>query len=91
MRCRSAPSTWFAAAIAIGLIGCGVRPGGAAEWHTGTKLSRQLAGRVDSLAWEGAPLRDLLASLAEARHTAVFLDRRIDPGQKPSLRIRNQT
>ncbi len=59
-----------------------------APWVTGTELQQRLGQSVDIL-WSGTPLRDALTSLSRAQHVAILLDRRVDPGQKLDLTIRN--
>ncbi len=59
-----------------------------ASWVTGTELQQRLGQSVDIL-WSGTPLRDALTSLSRAQHVAILLDRRVDPGQKLDLTVRN--
>lgn len=56
-------------------------------WLTGAAFRRQLqetAGPTGP-SWSGTPLREALNNLARARHVAVLLDRRVDPGQRLEL------
>jgi len=55
-------------------------------WYTGSRHAKQLSASIDHLIWRDNPLRRALEGLAEARRTAILLDRRVDPGQKVSLR-----
>jgi type II secretory pathway component GspD/PulD (secretin) len=43
-----------------------------------------------SVHWEGLPLRDAVARLAEAAKVKVFIDRRVDPSQRVDLSADNQ-
>jgi type II secretory pathway component GspD/PulD (secretin) len=44
-----------------------------------------------SVHWEGLPLRDAIARLAETSKVAVFVDRRIDPTQQINLSVEDAT
>jgi hypothetical protein len=57
-----------------------------ADWLTGSPLQTQLASTV-SLRLSGQPLRNSLEHIAEAYHLAIFLDRRVDPGQLFELQV----
>ncbi len=54
------------------------------SWLTGEPLEHQLDAPA-GISLEGSPLRDSLRRLSEAQRVAVFLDRRIDPGQTIEL------
>lgn len=62
------------------------RPSLAAEpidavgWKTDAELQRQLDSRI-GIRWSQNPLRDALENLARVQQVAIFLDRRVDPGQ----------
>lgn len=58
----------------------------AVSWLTGTRLQSQLDSVV-SLRLAGQPLRDSLEHIAEAYQVAIFLDRRVDPGQFFELQV----
>ncbi len=60
----------------------------AAPWATGAGLRKELRQPTD-LAWSGNPLRAALGRLAEAKKVAFLIDRRIDPGRKVDLSVRN--
>ncbi len=57
---------------------------GDVSWATGSELRGQLAKEVQ-VTWRDVPLRDALDRLAALHRTAIFLDRRIDPGLRISL------
>ena len=61
---------------------------GKSTWVTGTELQQRLGQSVDIL-WSSTPLRDAVASLSRAQQVAILIDRRIDPGQKLDLTVRN--
>jgi hypothetical protein len=58
------------------------------SWLTGAPLQAKLDSPV-SLRFSGQPLRDSLEHLAEAYRVAIFLDRRIDPGQSVEIQVAN--
>ena len=43
------------------------------------------------MTWSGQPLRPALGDLARLQQTAVFLDRRVDPGQPMDFTQRDAT
>jgi hypothetical protein len=47
--------------------------------------STAIGGTTLSVHWEGLPLRDAVARLAEAAKVEVFVDRRVDPSQRVDL------
>ena len=54
------------------------------EWRVGGDFRRQLGQPLD-VSWENTPLREGLTRLAEAQRIAIFLDRRVDPGQRVAV------
>ncbi len=81
-----------AAVAAVGMLAVCV-PAGAAEppprWKTGVDFQRALATEFDVVNWpQGSRLRDQLQRLARWQRVAIFLDRRIDPGQPIELNAR---
>jgi hypothetical protein len=54
------------------------------SWKTGPALRKQLETPL-SLVWGQREVREALASLANSTGVAIFLDRRIDPGQTLDL------
>lgn len=54
---------------------------------TGKEFHAALGRPVD-VEWSGVPLRQGAEDLARAHRTAVFLDRRLDPGRRIDLRLR---
>jgi len=73
------------ALVSAGLLGtlC-ASAHGASRWLTGPSLEKRLAQR-EYVAWSGRPLRDALNSFSRAQQVAVFIDRRVDPGQEVEL------
>src|SRR5436190_8425722 len=59
-----------------------------ASWKTGPAFRRQLDA-IENVAWPDSVLRDGLVRLSQAYGVAVFLDRRIDPGQSVTLTVRD--
>jgi hypothetical protein len=59
-----------------------------AAWLTGRALRQHLAEPID-LFWSGVPLRSALGSVSRTHRVAVFLDPRVDPGQKMELALRD--
>ncbi|MCC6126558.1 MAG: hypothetical protein IT426_16480 [Pirellulales bacterium] len=59
----------------------------AGEWLTGPELIERLSDPVD-LVWSENPLRDALAAFARVHNVAVLLDRRVDPGRKMTLSVK---
>jgi hypothetical protein len=59
-------------------------------WRTGVDFQRQLTTSV-GLFWRGQPLRDALAGLARNQRVAIFLDRRVDPGQEVEFTVRDRS
>ncbi len=57
-------------------------------WATGPALQQNLAASVDIL-WAENPLRQAVQNLSQARRVAVLVDRRVDPGQKLNLSLRD--
>ncbi len=62
----------------------------AGEWLTGPELQKHLSDRID-LIWSENPLRDALATFARVQNVAVLLDRRVDPGRKITLTLKQST
>ncbi len=50
------------------------------KWLSGPQLNQGLKRKI-SLSWSATPLRDSLRNLSRQQKIAVFLDRRVDPGQ----------
>jgi hypothetical protein len=71
---------WFAACV-------GLFADEPVKWKTGPALRQQLAVAM-SVTWVERELRDALAGVSEQLDIAVFLDRRIDPGQPINLSLR---
>ena len=55
-------------------------------WQTGATFDRQMVSPI-SVRWSGQELRTALQNLSKAQHIAIFLDRRIDPGQTLELTL----
>src|SRR4051794_23782081 len=68
------------------LLGCNLAHSADVSWATGKKLDEQLATSV-TISWTNLPLGRALASLAEAQHVAILLDRRVDPDREISLAL----
>ncbi len=60
------------------------------DWLTGSRFDQQMDSPIESLHWGANPLRRALGSLARSQRVAIFLDRRIDPGQPIDLSVQNQ-
>lgn len=60
------------------------------DWLTGPRFEQQMESPIESLHWGANPLRRALQSLARSQRVAVFLDRRIDPGQPIDFSVQNQ-
>jgi hypothetical protein len=73
---------WFALCSAL----CADEP---ARWKTGAAFRQQLASSM-SVTWSERALRDALAGVSQQLDVAVFLDRRIDPGQPTGLSVREK-
>jgi hypothetical protein len=58
--------------------------GSAAEWKTGATLEQALSQPI-GITWNERALRDGLRRLSLETRVAIFLDRRIDPDQEPSV------
>ena len=56
-------------------------------WATGLALQERLAGPV-SLIWEGNPLRPAIRNLSRTGRMAILIDRRVDPGQKLQISLK---
>ena len=58
------------------------------NWATGAAFQRQLAepGRI---LWADNPLRPAIEGLSRARKVAVLIDRRVDPGQKLDISLKD--
>jgi hypothetical protein len=59
----------------------------AGEWLTGPELIQRLSDPID-LVWSEDPMRNALASLARVQNVAVLIDRRVDPGRKITLSLK---
>ncbi len=73
---------WFA-------NGCFAAKSEELAWRTGADFHRQLQAEV-SLTWVDQPLREGLMNLARSQQVAIFLDRRVDPGQELTCSIESQ-
>jgi hypothetical protein len=62
-------------ALTLGSVACGQ------TWRTGAEFRKQLETNI-SISWSSNPLRSALSRLSEQQRLAVFLDRRVDPGQR---------
>lgn len=60
------------------------QPAEAPPWKTAAELPPALQSRL-SLQWSENPLRPALTNLANSQRTAIWLDRRLDPGQRIEL------
>ncbi len=58
----------------------------APAWLTGKEFHAALS-RTVNVEWSGVPLRQGAEDLARAQRTAVFLDRRLDPGRRIDLKL----
>jgi hypothetical protein len=61
-----------------------------ARWKTGAEFRQQLAATTMSVTGSERALRDVLAGVSAQLDIAMFLDRRIDPGQLIGLNFREQ-
>jgi hypothetical protein len=59
------------------------------QWKTGVAFRQQLNAPI-GIDWQQRSLRDGLVRLSQAYGVAIFLDRRIDPGQAITLVFREQ-
>jgi hypothetical protein len=82
-RLTRAAALWF---VVLGGVAIGQESSG---WKTGPAFRQELDKQV-SVAKSEQPLRQVLASLSQSFVVAVFLDRRIDPGQMVGLIVRDQ-
>jgi len=57
-------------------------------WATGPVLQKNLAAPVD-IFWADNPLRQAVQNLSRARRVAVLIDRRVDPGRKLNISLRD--
>ncbi len=60
------------------------------DWLSGSRFEQQMDSPIESLHWGANPLRRALDSLARSQRVAVFLDRRIDPGQPIDFSVQNE-
>ncbi len=60
------------------------------KWLEGRAVDKQLASPMGA-SWSGAALGDVVAGLARTHGVAIVLDRRVDPQQKVSLEVFDQT
>jgi len=74
---------WFACCGALGAQ----EP---APWKTGAAFRQQLAATRMGVTWSERALRDAWAGVSLELDVAVFIDRRIDPGQLIGLSLRDQ-
>ncbi len=82
---RRAARCGAALLLAIGLLdACRETVRAESVWLTGTGLRKQLEQPV-SFTWSGTPLRKALENLSRVRRVAVYIDRRVDPGQRLQL------
>ncbi len=78
-------------AMALTLAGIAADGAGAEgrdEWLAGAEFQQALAQPVEIL-WAGNPLRDAIENLAQSQRVAIYLDRRVDPGKKVEVAIKN--
>lgn len=62
------------------------------HWKTGTAFQQALGSHFEVVTWpQGHRFRDQLEQLAERQQVAIFLDRRIDPGQSVRCSARQIT
>ena len=54
------------------------------DWLTGSQFQRQLESTT-AFTWSENPLNRAVSNLARSKRVAIFLDRRIDPGQRVTL------
>lgn len=80
--------TWTAA-LGFVLLANFASGQGAVAWKTGPAFRKQLDDAV-SIAWSERPLREALAGLSQTVGVAIFLERRIDPGQMVAISVRDQ-
>lgn len=57
-------------------------------WQTGAAFQRQLAEPI-GIHWASNPLRSAIEELAKTRKVAVLIDRRVDPGQKIDISLKD--
>ena len=68
--------------LAVSIVGAGeVGSESPVAWKTGSEFHRAMAATV-GVTWSRTPLRPALDRLARRQGVAIFLDRRIDPGQR---------
>ncbi len=60
----------------------------AVHWATGAALEQRLAGNV-SLQFANSPMRQAIRRISEAKQVAILLDRRVDPGQKLDITLKD--
>ncbi|MCE5266534.1 MAG: STN domain-containing protein [Planctomycetaceae bacterium] len=83
------PLNWVARAIVAGvLLGAGAAAAERVEWVTGPALQQQLAQPIDVL-WAENPLRQAVTRLSASCRVAILIDRRVDPGQKLHVSLRD--
>jgi hypothetical protein len=58
------------------------------NWATGAAFQRQLA-EPGTILWADNPLRPAIEGLSRARKVAVLIDRRVDPGQKLNISLKD--
>lgn len=79
----------LACTVLLGEADC--RLARADDWLTGPSLKKRLALPVEPIVWSGHPLRHALGRFAQTNRVAVLLDRRVDPGQKLRLALRDMS
>jgi hypothetical protein len=62
----------------------------ASEWQTAARLETALSQPVVAN-WQNAELRSVLKALADQRHVAIVLDRRVDPHHSVTLDANNES
>jgi hypothetical protein len=79
-----------AAALAGWLIFCisGAVNAGETDWLTGESLRQSLDNEV-AITWGNAPIQQALQRFSQSQRVAMFLDRRVDPGRKIELVVKN--
>jgi hypothetical protein len=79
-----------AALVSCVLLGQSVaQAAGDVKWITGPELVKQRLAQPVNILWSSTPLRSALGSLARAQQVAILLDRRVDPGQKIDLTLKD--
>jgi len=59
------------------------------QWHRDAEFTQHLQLPVD-VTWDRVPLREGVMRIAKTSRIAVFLDRRVDPGQRITAEFKNE-